>query len=160
MEKKLYRSQDDRMIWGVCGGLAKYFDMDPTLVRIIFVLLLFANGTGLIAYIIMAIVVPREGSKTTEPKETVKENVEELKKTATKLGHELQSTFNKDEKETKSEDKIRHRRRTALGIILIAAGILFLMGSFNLFSWFHWSYLWPLILVAIGLIIIFSTRRK
>jgi len=162
MEKRLYRSQSDRMIWGVCGGLAKYFDMDPTLVRIIFVLLLFANGIGVIAYIIMAIVVPLEGSKATAPKDTVKENVEELKKTASELGHELQSTFTKTEGETKPEedDKIKHRRRNVLGIILIVAGALFLMGSLNLFSWIHWGYLWPLILVAVGLLIIFSARRK
>ena len=42
MEKRLYRSRDDRMIWGVCGGLAQYFNIDPTIVRIIAVLLALA----------------------------------------------------------------------------------------------------------------------
>jgi phage shock protein C len=46
MEKRLYRSRTDRVIWGVCGGLAKYFDIDPTIVRVIAVLLIFANGWG------------------------------------------------------------------------------------------------------------------
>ena len=73
MEKRLYRSRSERMIWGVCGGLAKYFDIDPTIVRIIAVLLIFANGLGILAYIILAIVVPLEGSRATEPKETVQE---------------------------------------------------------------------------------------
>ena len=75
MEKRLYRSRSQRMISGVCGGLAQYFDMDPTIVRIIFVLLTFANGLGILAYIIMAIVIPREGSQVTLPKEAIKENV-------------------------------------------------------------------------------------
>lgn len=60
MEKKLYRSKDDRMIWGVCGGLGKYFGVDPTLVRLIAVLTLFFGGAGIIIYIILAIVVPLE----------------------------------------------------------------------------------------------------
>ena len=110
----------------------------------------------------MAIVVPLEGSKAAAPKETVKENIEELKKTASELGQEIRSTFTETEEETKpdTEDKIRHRRRNFFGIILIVLGVLFLMGSLNLFAWFKWSYLWPLILVAVGLIIIFSARRK
>jgi len=160
MEKRLYRSRDDRMIAGVCGGLAEYFNMDPTIVRIIFVLLIFANGLGILAYIIMAIVVPLTGSKVTEPKEAIKENVEEIKETATELGHEIRSTFTGEETKTEEESKIHQRRRSLFGIILIVLGVLFLMGSLNLFPWFHWGYLWPLILVAVGLIIIFSARRR
>lgn len=160
MEKRLYRSRDDRMIAGVCGGVAKYFDMDPTIVRIIFVLLIFANGLGILAYIIMAIVVPLAGSKVSEPKEAIKENVEEIKETATELGHEIRSTFTGEETKTEEESKIHQRRRSLFGIILIVLGVLFLMGSLNLFPWFHWGYLWPLILVAVGLIIIFSARRR
>ena len=82
MERRLYRSRSDRMIGGVCGGLARYFDIDPTIVRIIAVLLIFANGIGILAYIILAIVVPLENSRTTKPEETIRENVEEIKETA------------------------------------------------------------------------------
>lgn len=159
MEKRLYRSRDDRMICGVCGGLAKYFDLDPTIVRILFVLLVFANGLGILAYIIMAIVVPLEGSKTTEPKETVKENMAEIKGTASALGQEIKATFTGEEVKPEEASKI-HRRRNFFGITLIVLGVLFLMGNLNLFSWFRWGYFWPLILVVVGLIIIFSGRRK
>ena len=82
MDKRLYRSRSDRMIWGVCGGLAKYFGIDPTIIRVIFVLLIFAGGVGLLAYIILAIIVPLETSKVTTPKEVVQENVEDIKETA------------------------------------------------------------------------------
>jgi phage shock protein C len=60
MKKRLYRSRDERMIWGVCGGIAKYFDVDPTLIRIIAVLTLFFALTGILVYIILAIIIPIE----------------------------------------------------------------------------------------------------
>jgi|WetSurMetagenome_2_1015567.scaffolds.fasta_scaffold668136_1 phage shock protein C len=56
--KKLYRSRSDEMIAGVCGGLADYFELDPTIVRLIFVLLLFAGTGGFWIYIILWIVMP------------------------------------------------------------------------------------------------------
>ncbi len=159
MEKRLYRSKSDRMIWGVCGGLAKYFDVDPTLIRIIAVLSIFISGAGIIAYIILAIVIPSESSKATEPKDAIKENVEELKKTASELGREIQSTFTgKDESEETTG--VRYRRRNLLGIIIIIIGVLVLLSSFNVFWWFRWSYLWPIIIIAIGLLIIVSARKK
>lgn len=58
--RRLYRSRRDRMIAGVCGGLAEYFNMDPTIVRIIAVVALIAGLGGFLAYIIMWIVVPEE----------------------------------------------------------------------------------------------------
>ena len=60
MARKFYRSRTDRKIWGVCGGLVKYFDMDPTIVRVIFVASLLCGTLGLWVYIIMAIIVPQE----------------------------------------------------------------------------------------------------
>lgn len=60
MAKKFYRSKSDRKIWGVCGGLAKYFDIDPTLVRVVAVASLFVGTMGLWIYIILTIVVPTE----------------------------------------------------------------------------------------------------
>jgi len=160
MEKRLYRSRDDRMIWGVCGGLARYFDIDPTIVRIIAVLSIFLNGMGILAYIILAIVVPLESSQATDPKDIVKENVEEIRETASQLGHEIRSTFVKEEGKLEETAKSRHRSFNILGIILIAVGILFLLASFNLFWWLRWTYLWPLVLIAIGLLIILSVRRR
>ena len=57
--KKLYRSRKKRMIFGVCGGIAEYFNIDPTLIRL--ALVLFAcTGTGILAYFIAAIIIPDE----------------------------------------------------------------------------------------------------
>ena len=73
--KRLYRSRDDRMISGVCGGLGKYFNVDPTLIRLLFVIAAAAGGPGLIAYIILAIVVPEEPASpvSSEPQAKVEE---------------------------------------------------------------------------------------
>ncbi len=60
--RRLYRSQRERMLFGVCGGLAEYLWLDPSIVRLIFVLLYFLIGPGvLVAYLVLALVVP-EGS--------------------------------------------------------------------------------------------------
>ena len=58
MAKKLYKSSTDKKISGVCGGIAEYFDIDPTLVRVIAVLLILGWGSGLILYIVLALVMP------------------------------------------------------------------------------------------------------
>lgn len=57
-EKRLYKSRRARMVCGVCGGIAEYFNIDPTLVRLAFVLLTFGWGSGLLAYIVAAVVMP------------------------------------------------------------------------------------------------------
>lgn len=58
--KRLYRSKKDRMICGVCGGIVNYFNIDPTLVRLAFVLIAMGAGSGILAYIIAAIIIPDE----------------------------------------------------------------------------------------------------
>ena len=68
MEKKLYRSRTDKKLCGVCGGLAKYLNMDATIIRLIVVLLTLAGCSGLLIYIIAALVIPEE------PLEIVEEN--------------------------------------------------------------------------------------
>lgn len=57
MTKKLFKSRDKKM-FGVCGGLAEYFDMDPTVMRLIFIAAFLLFGSGILLYIIMAIVMP------------------------------------------------------------------------------------------------------
>jgi len=56
--KKLYKSNSNKMISGVCGGIAEYINLDPTIVRLLWVAFCFMGGAGIIAYIIAAIVIP------------------------------------------------------------------------------------------------------
>ncbi|MEE0884759.1 MAG: PspC domain-containing protein [Faecalimonas sp.] len=60
MGKRLYKSNTDKKIDGVCAGIANYFNIDPTLIRLAWVIFTLAGGCGLIAYIIAAIIMPRE----------------------------------------------------------------------------------------------------
>ena len=59
MEKKLYKSNQNKMIDGVCGGIAENFGIDPTVVRLIWALFSLMGGSGILAYIIAAIIIPR-----------------------------------------------------------------------------------------------------
>ena len=59
MEKKLYKSNHNKMLDGVCGGIAEYFGIDPTVVRLIWALFSLMGGCGILAYIIAAIIIPR-----------------------------------------------------------------------------------------------------
>ena len=59
MEKKRYKSNQNQMIDGVCGGIAEYFGIDPTVVRLIWALFSLMGGSGILAYIIAAIIIPR-----------------------------------------------------------------------------------------------------
>ena len=58
-QKKLYRSDTDKMLCGVCGGIAEYFNVDPTLIRLLWAVLTCTGGAGIIAYIIAAVIIPR-----------------------------------------------------------------------------------------------------
>lgn len=59
MNKRLYKSNKDIMLFGVCGGIAEYFDIDPTIVRLIVAALVLGMGSGLIIYLVAAIVMPK-----------------------------------------------------------------------------------------------------
>lgn len=78
--KRLYRSRTNRQIAGVCGGLANYFDLDPTIVRIAFVIIALMGGPGLIIYIILAFVIPEEPDPylTEKPKRHIEEEFDDL----------------------------------------------------------------------------------
>lgn len=161
MENRLYRSSTERMIFGVCGGLAKYLGIDPTIIRIIFILLAF-SGVGILAYIIMAFIVPLESSKREAPKEVIEENVEDIKETATKLGYEIRDTFAGTNKEKTEEDaRIQERRRNALGIIIIVVGVICLLGALNIFHWINWwGTIGAVVLIGLGVLLIVGLRRS
>ncbi|MBQ1907204.1 MAG: PspC domain-containing protein [Firmicutes bacterium] len=71
MQKKLYRSERNKAIWGVCGGLGEYFGVDPIIVRLIFVLLFLTYGMGLTFYVVCALVIPKEPTGPIEADYTV-----------------------------------------------------------------------------------------
>jgi phage shock protein C len=127
-QRKLTRSSQDQVIAGVCSGLAKYFNTDPVLVRIIFFLLVFMGGSGVFLYLVLWLILPTDAeAKTEHPNPGQHEPV--IEHLAPK----------KDQKQT-------------IGLILILLGMLFLLN--NYFPSFEVYKLWPLGLVLIGLLII------
>jgi len=142
MDKKLYRSRKDKIIGGVCGGLGKYFDIDPVLIRVLFVFLTFFHGSGIILYLILLIIVPQEPF-----------NPDEIEiKDYTDISSEQpldyqQKDFSRGEKTKK-----------IFGIILLVIGTLLFLENFV--SILDFEIFAPLILILIGLYLIYDSLKK
>ena len=100
-KKKLYKSRKNKMIGGVCGGLAEYLNMDPTIVRIIAAILCLIKGVGVLLYLIMCIVMPYDDEDFSEDDmENLKSaniNPEDEKKSSKKESSEKESKLHSDE---------------------------------------------------------------
>lgn len=70
-EKKLVRDTSNEMVAGVCAGLARYFDIDAVIIRLVFVVLALAGGPGVLLYIILWIIMPESGSTPTTPSDPI-----------------------------------------------------------------------------------------
>ncbi len=141
--KRLYRSTRDRRIAGVAGGIAEYFAVDVTLIRLIWVLAVLFGGTGVLAYIIAWIVIPEEieirsepaPAETAEATETIE--AEPVKPKTGGDGWPKGSLF---------------------GLVLILLGLYFLVKA--LLPWDFSHYFWPFLLIALGIILLVPSRRK
>lgn len=76
--RRLTRDRDERMIGGVCSGIAKHFDLDPTLVRVVFVILSFVSGIGIIAYVVLWLLLPAGDRGDTATRQVMRDNVDEM----------------------------------------------------------------------------------
>ena len=83
---RLQKSGRNRILFGVAGGIAEYLRMDPVIVRVLFILLVFANGVGVVIYLILALLMPRPETATTRPLEVVKENLRTAPRETTETG--------------------------------------------------------------------------
>ncbi|NCO23704.1 MAG: stress-responsive transcriptional regulator [Candidatus Infernicultor aquiphilus] len=155
MRSKLFRSSKDCMVGGVCGGIAEYFDVDSTLVRLLAVLVVLLGGAGVIAYIIAWIVIPKNPEQESDEKFEKREKIKEkIKKGAENVIEEVKGHFESKE----SNHNTERNRRIWGGIIVIIIGVIFLSGS--LFPWVVWGNLWPLIVIALGIIIMVQAFKK
>ena len=159
MEHKLYRSRTDRMLFGVCGGLAKYFGIDSSLMRIIMVLLALAGGVGVLMYFVMAFIVPLEGSTTSAPRDVIVENAEDVRTTAENLGKEFRDTFGGKKTDSGDVSQLQARRRNWFGVIVIIIGVIILLSTFGFFHQL-WGVAWAVALIVIGVVVILSVTRK
>lgn len=144
MSKKLTRNLNDKMIAGVAAGLAQYFQLEVTWVRIAFVLATFFGGGGLWIYLVIWIAVPENNnvySFDTQPPI-------------------VEDYVFKDTKKTQSK-KEKINGSLIGGLIMIALGSYFLLDEFDIVpDWFNISKLWPLIFVFIGLSILVKGAKQ
>ena len=151
MKNKLYRSKKDCVIGGVCGGIAEYFDIDTTLVRLLAVLVFFFGGSGIIAYIIGWIIIPQNPNGNTEDNSKNKGEIEgKIKKGADKADKKAEENLS----EGRSKGNSEKNRNIILGIILIIVGLVF-MGTtfFPWITWIAWGTFWPVVIIVVGLVI-------
>lgn len=134
----LYRSRESRVIGGVAGGIAEYFQVDVAVVRLLWVLSILFAGGGVLAYIIAWIVIPEQ------PSEGVQTHVES-ERPPLPPGEPSRTEL------TPEQERIRDRRRSAGGLVLIGLGVLFLAHEL---APVHFSrFIWPLLLIGVGVFI-------
>lgn len=132
---RLYRSETDKVIGGVAGGFGEVFDIDPTILRIVLLVLFFFGGSGLLLYLICWLVIPTKSKGKGGSNETIRDNVAEMKGTAREMS----------------------RSRSWFGIALLALGVYFLLHNFGVLPYFDIAKFWPLILIAVAYVML--TRK-
>jgi phage shock protein C len=153
MTARLYRSRTDKFLGGVCGGLGKYIGVDSTIIRIVFLILLFGTGIGFLLYILLWILLPVEGAP-----ETGSVNVSD------RFAEGVRSV-GEDIRQAASTPHPQAGVWFGIGLIVLGA-VLFLQQMGNvlgiewIISWFDLRTLWPLLLIAIGVAIILRGAQK
>lgn len=135
------------ILGGVCAGLGDYLRIDPSFVRLFFVLLAFAEGAGVITYIILWLLLPSGSHKEGQSlEETVRENANEVAARARTIGMDLSRGF----------DGANPQLPLVLGGALIILGFAFLIDNLNLawLAWFRIEVLWPLLLILAGVVLL------
>jgi len=140
--RNLYRSCKSRVLGGVCGGLGEYFDVDPVLIRLLFLISIIAGGIGFVVYLFAWLVIPND------PK-CEHENVkDEIKEAAQDVADAVKTGVR-----NKKDDN-----RAIIGIIILIFGLLLLVK--NITGLHFWNYFWPIILIVLGLFVLFKDVRK
>ncbi len=144
--KKIYRSTENRIIGGVAGGIAEYFETDPVIVRIIFIFLCFGAGGGFLIYLFLWFFIPeKDGHSTTHMPEHKHSEAGHPEHHAEHHAGHVHPTHRKE------------NGHGVAGFLLIILGILFLVN--NIFPRYSFHKFWPLILIFIGAAIIARRRN-
>jgi phage shock protein C len=160
MEKKLQRNEQDKMLAGVCSGLADYFDVDVTWIRIAFVVATLAGFSGLLAYIILWIAVPPRPYIPGQPYPGSSRYTAEYRVRPENTESATYSSSNLTGEPLARPVKSGNGRMIA-GLLLVAFGAYFLLDEFNVIPyWFDFEKLWPLIFIIPGLLIISKNGKS
>lgn len=147
MAERLYRSRTKKVIGGVAGGLGEYLNIDPVLIRVLFVIITLINGLGILLYVILWIVVQEEPYN--------------------QFSYEMGPSSDKPKNETRGQTqstgthqpiKKEGKGKTAVGIILIALGFIFL--AENWFPSFRFKDIFPIAILIIGIWLVIDSLNK
>jgi phage shock protein PspC (stress-responsive transcriptional regulator) len=157
MVKKLHRSQNDKILAGVCGGLAEYFGLDSTLVRLFFILIVALGGSGILLYALLWLIMPKTaGGEAIITEERVKEFAGEVKERAEEIKKDWQ---NKQPEKVPEESK--GGRGRVFGWVLLILGIAFLANNFMPYWVVHRLFsFWPRFFIVAGVLLIARTDNK
>ncbi len=142
----LHRSTTNRVIAGVGGGLGEYLNLDPTIIRIIFIMLTIFGGSGILIYLVLWLIMPSDQSTELDSQGNIKINASEISGKARNFANDLRLGQNKEES------------RFWIGLIVVIFGFMALFHNFGLFEIFSIGKLWPILLVVFGIMIL--TRQK
>jgi phage shock protein C len=151
--KRYYRSDTDKIIAGVCGGLAKTLHVSPLLLRIAFVIAAMVNGIGLVAYVLLWLFMPPEHTAFENTDELVRQNVQEMRQRAQALGREAQQALGG----AQHEGEASNSKILIAGGALIGLGLLVLLRNLGLLWWM--GRLWPLVLIALGAVLLLNNLK-
>jgi phage shock protein C len=151
LTKKLYRSRSQIMLGGVCGGLAEYFDVDVTIVRLLWVVAFFAGGAGFLAYLVAWVIIPQppygqDPEKKTKLLERDGEEDVSSAGSAEELNHEAH------------EEKSLQEKNRLIGLILVILGVYILAG--RVFPRYLLMQYWPVALIVAGLFFLVRGLKK
>ncbi len=165
MQKRIYRSKNDKIIAGICGGLAKYFEVDPAIVRIIFILLFFFKGIGFLVYLIMWIVVPYDPNEVrifhahagkTGYAKTSQDNIKNEEVEEAQIIDEIDETGSNEKNGSETaKNTNKPDNRYIAGIVLIIIGGLFLLNQ--ILPSLSMKILIPIILVIAGIYLLINS---
>ncbi len=161
MDRKLYRSNKDKMLGGVCGGLAEYFDVDATIVRVVFVISLFLGGAGVLAYILLWIIVPEEPFYFNMPKDKTQQETAGQSDSSTQGENSSQQSYSNTQSDfAKAWDEQKHaqrkKRSTVFGVALVILGFIFLADTW--IPHIHFTHFFPIILIALGIGLLIKSK--
>lgn len=157
MATRLCRSDTDKIIGGVCGGLGAYVGIDPLIVRIAFVVLAMASGVGATVYLILWIVLPVAKAQYATQQEMAQKNVHEIGQRATQFGHEVKDWV--DGSQPNLDHRTDRNRAVVVGAVLICIGLLVLLDNLGLLWGFRIAHMWPLLLIALGILVLLNNLK-
>jgi uncharacterized integral membrane protein len=135
--------------------LGQYFDIDPIIVRLVFLIVAVFGGTGVAAYIILWILIPEEGEKR-----EAKEFGDNIKEGANKMAKEIKEAINEKEVKEKTSKRSHGDGKIIGGMLIIVVGVIFLLSNLFPSLYLNMGKLWPLIVIVIGIGVIFGSGRK